>query len=325
MTDTRALADAYLAEAGISNNKSYPLTNGKLYEFEKITGKSFLELEEEDFIRFFFDFAGIHSVSTLDVYRWLYVRFYQWCIDNGHTDKDDNLFEGNVELDPDTLAACMSRRCRLYYYDDGYIDKICSHIKKDKIYTEILIRLFYEGISSYDEIMYLKKSQVDFQTRTLLIEDRKVGISERLCRLMEKLQNGYVERYDNDSKRQIRYVRFSGEDVFLFRSAVDSSFNRRQFMSRRLGEVKRELSLEDFSVKKLYQSGLLQMIRKECGYDTDQLLHVLYEEKHKQTNYLLDQMLKKHGYKITSYRVRSLFKPYMMQLAAFRQNENKCS
>ena len=38
---------------------------------------------------------------------------------------------------------------------------------------------------------------------------------------------------------------------------------------------------------------------EECGYDTDQLLHVLYEEKHKQTNYLLDQMLKKHGYKIS--------------------------
>ena len=63
------------------------------------------------------------------------------------------------------------------------------------------------------------------------------------------------------------------------------------------------------TAKLLYQSGLLQALRKACGNEDERLIEVLYGNKNKKTNFVLDNMLKENGYTIRSSRVR-----YILQL-----------
>lgn len=314
---TKESIEQYLKVNEIKTNL-YPLTNGKIFAFEELKKKLFFDWEEEDFIAFFFDFVKINSYDTLSVYRTRYTQFLHWALQNHLLDRENNIFEGNVQLDPDTLAAYMSVKANLFYYNDDYIDAICKNIQTDQIYSETLIRCFYEGISSFQEIIYLKKNMVDPKKKVFHLKDRMIPISDRLLKLLQQIMSDELEGETGDSRRRIYYRRFEPEDVFPYRSTKSSERNRTQYMQRRLEMVKKELNLDDLSIKKLYQSGLLQYIYKACGRDMDRFILLLYEDKRKQTNAQLDRMLQEGGYQITSYRVRSLFKPYMIQVVNSR-------
>lgn len=272
-------------------------------------------MDEDDFLEFFFTFVNIQHVDTLNVYRYRFSRFYQWCMDQGLIQASYNIFEGNVLLDPDTLAAYMSQKCSLFYYDDGYVDAICRNLKTDRRYTETVIRCFYEGMSSYTELIRLKWGDVDLGEGIIRLPNRQIVISDRLRELLQTMTDEKDLEEDNGSLRPLRYQRFGEEDVFPYRITKDTPANRKQYIRRRLETAREELKLESLDAKKLFQSGLLQAVFRACDHDIDQVLKLLYEDKMKNKNQALDQILKEAGYGVSSYRARSMFKPYMMQIA----------
>lgn len=308
--DTKQLSKEFLQNYTQMN--AYPFTNNKIFEYEKKSGKNFFEMSDRDFVEFFFDFVGINSVATLDCYRTLYSRFYRWCIEQQYTD-NRNIFEESVYLAPDTLADYMAKRCSIYYYNDADIEFLCGKLPESPVLSEALIRCFYEGVSSYDELIHLQRGQVDLENHTICLKDRRIGISERLSFLLERLWLGEAEM--EEGRNGYRLQRFAEGDVFLFRITRDTDTNRKQFLKRRLEKVS-EYAGKKVTAKLLYQSGLLQAVRKACANEEERLIRVLYEDKNKKTNFVLDRILKENGYSIKSSRVRYMFKPYMLQLIA---------
>lgn len=306
--DTRQLSEKYLQCHTQMN--TYPFTNNRIFEYEKKSGKNFFEMSDKDFVEFFFDEVRINSVATLDCYRTIYSRFYRWCIENCYTD-NPNIFEESVYLDPDTLAAYMAKKCSIYYYNEEDVEFLCQKAGEYSVLTEAVIRCFSEGISSYDELIHLQKEQIDVAGHRIRLMNRRIAISDRLSFLLEKLMLGEVEPEAGRNGYQLQ--RFAEEDVFLFRIAKDTDANRKQFLKRRLERISECADIK-VTAKLLYQSGLLQAVRKACDNREERLIEVLYENKNKKTNFVLDNILKENGYSIKSSRVRYMFKPYIMQL-----------
>lgn len=313
--DTKQLSKEFLQKHMQMN--AYPFTNNKIFEYEKKSGKNFFEMSDRDFLEFFFDDVGINFVATLDCYRTLYSRFYRWCIEQQYTDSR-NIFEESVYLDPDTLADYMAKKCSIYYYNDADIEFLCGKTQESPVVSEALIRCFYEGVSSYDELIHLRRGQLDLDNHTICLKDRRIGISERLSFLLERLLLGEVEM--EEGRNGYRLQRLVEEDVFFYRITKDTDANRKQFLKRRLEKVS-ECAGRRVTAKLLYQSGLLQTVRKACADDEERLIRVLYEDKNKKTNFVLDRMLKEKGYSIKSSRVRYMFKPYMLQLIASHERD----
>lgn len=315
---TRQLKEKYVEVNRIESNL-YPLN--KVIRFEEETGKDFFSMDEEDIIDFFFDYAKINTTGTLDTYRTVLSKFINWCLKNQYVDLEENIFEGNVRLDPDTLAAYMSVRSEWYYYDEDYISSVCRNLKTEKEYTETIIRCFYEGIDSYETLVYLKKDMLDLKNGRIRLGENDLQISGRLCSLLEKMMNFDVEdRNPGDSERNLYFTRYLPEDVLVFRGKEDNAINRKQFVRRRLETAASELGIKGFTQKKIYQSGILNTIYKACENDVDQVIHLLYEDKKKKNNEPLDRILREKGYKIPAYRIRYMFKSYIMNIIAAREN-----
>lgn len=311
--DTEQLSKEFLQKHTQMN--AYPFTNNKIFEYEKKRGRNFFEMSDRDFVEFFFDDVGINSVATLDCYRTLYSRFYRWCIEQQYTD-NRNIFEESVYLDPDTLADYMAKKCSIYYYNDADIEFLCGKLPESPVLSEALIRCFYEGISSYDELIHLQREQIDLDTHSICLKDRKLRISDRLSFLFGKLLIGEVEMEKGRNGYQLQ--RLGEGDVFFYRITRDTDANRKQFLKRRLEKVSECADIK-VTAKLLYQSGLLQAVKKSCANEDERLIRVLYEDKNKKTNFVLDRILKENGYSIKSSRVRYMFKPYMLQLIASRE------
>ena len=306
--DTRQLSEEFLQCHTQMN--TYPFTNNRIFEYEKKSGKNFFEMSDKDFVEFFFDEVKINSVATLDCYRTIYSGFYRWCIEKYYTG-NRNIFEESVYLDPDTLAAYMAKKCSIYYYNEEDVEFLCQKAGECSVLSEAIIRCFYEGVSSYDELIHLQKEQIDATNHRIRLADRSIAISARLSFLLEKLMLGEVKM--EAGRNGYRLQRFAEGDVVLFRIARDTDVNRKQFLKRRLERVS-ECADVKVTAKLLYQSGLLKALRKACGNEDDRLIEVLYENKNKKTNFVLDNMLKENGYTIRSSRVRYMFKPYILQL-----------
>lgn len=312
---TAELAGVFLENCAQGN--TYPFTNNRIFLYEEKIGKDFFAMTEQDFISFFFDEVGINSVATLDCYRTLYLHFIDWCIARGEWD-GGNLFADSVYLDSDTLADYMAKKCPLYYFSAEDIAFLCENTQEAPVLSELLIRCFYEGVSSYDELIHLKWQQVDSKRRILHLDGRDLRISERLVRLFDQVMDGEVEIRAGRNGYELR--RLEQGDVLVYRLTKDTDVNRKQFLKRRLEHVAKQAGVQ-MTAKRLYLSGLLRMLREECG-DEETLIHMLYEEKNKKTNAALDALLVKHGYPMMGSRVRYMFKPYMMQLLASRAKDS---
>lgn len=313
---TRELKNRYIQEKSIESNE-YPLN--KVIRYEEETGKCLFSMDEEEVLSFFFDYVKINTTGTLDTYRTVLSKFINWCIDGHYVDLTENIFEGNVQLDPDTLAAYMSVKSDFYYYDEKYIDSVCRHLKTEKEYTETVIRCFYEGIDSYETLVYLKKDMLDLKKNIICLGENVLRISPRLAHLLGKMADYDVEeKSQGDSGRSLYFTRYCPEDVLIFRGKEDTLVNRKQFVRRRIETAARELKIKGFTQKKIYQSGILGTIYKACSGDVDQVIHLLYEDKKKKNNETLDRILQEKGYKIPAYRVRYLFKSYIMNVISSR-------
>lgn len=313
---TRELKDRYIREKKIESNQ-YPLN--KMIQYEEETGRVFFSLDEEGIISFFFDYVKINTIGTLDTYRTVLSKFIGWCVENRFIDAKENIFEGNVQLDPDTLAAYMSVKSECYYYDEEFMESVCRQLKTEREYTETVIRCFFEGIDSYETLVYLKQDMLDLEQRKIYFADHVLQISDRLGNLLAKMIDFDTEqRNPGDSGRNLYFTRYAPEDVFVFRGKEDTAVNRKQFVRRRIETAAKELDIRGFTQKKIYQSGILSTIYKACGYDVDQVIHLLYEDKKKKTNEPLDRILQQKGYKIPAYRVRYMFKSYILNVMASR-------
>lgn len=310
--DTKELSDQFLSEN--NNVNKYPFTNGKIFQFCNEKKKDFFDITDEEFVEFFYDFLKINSINTLNCYRMTYSKFYEWCILHKYTDRR-NIFEESVFLDADTLADYMAKKCSMYFFDDSDIDFISMKTSESPVLSEALIRCFYEGIASYDELIHLKKEQVDLVNNTISLKDRRIKITGRLSLLLNKLIMGEVEIEEGKNGYQLQ--RLLPDDVFLFRITKDTDVNRKQFLKRRLEKVSEKAKIKVTS-KVLYQSGLFQCIKKSCENE-DMFIKLLYEDKYKQTNFVLGKILEENGYSVKSNRVRYMFKPYIMQLIATRE------
>ncbi len=313
---TRELKDRYIREKRIESNE-YPLN--KILQYEEDTGRKFFSLDEEGILTFFFDYVKINTIGTLDTYRTVLSKFTAWCIENHLIDSEENIFEGNVQLDPDTLAAYMSVKSEYFYYDEDYIESVCRHLKTEREYTETVIRCFFEGIDSYETLVYLKQDMLDLEHQKIDLGDHVLQISDRLAALLGKMIHFDTEqRNPGDSGRNLYFTRYLSGDVFVFRGKEDTAVNRKQFVRRRIETAAKELDIKGFTQKKIYQSGILSTIYKACGYNLDQVIHLLYEDKRKKTNEPLDRILQEKGYKIPAYRVRYMFKSYILNVMASR-------
>lgn len=313
---TRELKKRYIREKKIGSNE-YPLN--KVIQYEDETGKSLFSMDEDDILSFFFDYVKINTTGTLDTYRTVLSKFMNWCMDHHYVALTENIFEGNVQLDPDTLAAYMSVKSEFYYYDEEYIESVCRHLKTEKEYTETVIRCFYEGIDSYETLVCLKKNMVDLENNCICLGENSLQISSRLTYLLGKMMDyDENERHQGDSGRNLYFTRYLPEDVFVFRGKEDTPVNRKQFVRRRIETAAKELAIKGFTQKKIYQSGILGTIYKACSGDVDQVIHLLYEDKKKKNNEPLDRILQEKGYKIPAYRVRYLFKSYILNVISSR-------
>jgi hypothetical protein len=313
--DTRDSIGRFLQEnPGIGNE--YTLTNGKLMDYEQEIGKSFFAFGEADLAAFFFDYLELDKMNTFHAYRRIYRRFYAWGMEQGVTGENYNILDSPC-FASDTAAACMAAKDGLVYYDPVSLDLICGRISDSPEYTEAVIRCLYEGVPSLQDIVGLRREQIEEKEKKIRFGDREIPISDRLCRLLlyclsEEALSGLEGKYPA--------VRFREDDVFAYAIVQDSDKNRYQFLKRKIEKVSRELKLRAFTPKNIYLSGLLQFIYQACGKDRETFVQLLWAGKWERDG-RLGELLKKGGYRVTAARVRYMCKPYR----EIWENANACS
>ncbi len=313
----RELAEEFLAENKLTGN-TFPLTNGKLFAYGEMIGKSLREFSEEDFICFFFDYVKINNISTLNAYRTRLRQFWDWLEKKGLA--GENPFRNRVRLDADTLAAYMARRVELCYYDDSLVERVMENLREDEKYTELVIRAFYEGIGGVQELAYLRRDQLDFGRGEIRLGNRRMLMSPRLSRLLQWIcAPEAAQELSRAGGRGLTYQRLCQEDALVFPCSRDSERNRKQYLQRKLERVQRELKLPGFTARRLYLSGLLQYLYKACGQDQERFVNLLSGHKGKHENRELQEIVAGSWYPVDPIRLRHMFRPYLLQVGENQQ------
>lgn len=201
---TKELIDEYfenvkgdMAEGTIPRVKP-SVDRPELYEYEKKIGKQLVEMTPEEILDMFIYFEKSRNTSTMNtsitfasVYTRIshYRNIVNYYIDNYEIIKNpfnDKKLKGKNVIDylnskVEGLSPKDVERA-IEAINNAFID-----YRRD--YYECVVRLFFEGVASPQEMVEIKKEHIDFKTREIRINNKVIKLSERCFELFLRQHN----------------------------------------------------------------------------------------------------------------------------------------
>lgn len=240
--------------------------------------------------------------------RKVYKKMWEWYIDNVEVVR--NPWTNDIFSEKKAYEWAFSeQKIDLNTYQRA-IEVISNNYDGDyAIYLECVCTLFYEGFSNPKEVPLLKKSDIDFQIRTIKIEDRVIHVSERLLHLLKKVHD--MDGFDHYHTRSDCVTWHGSYFKFIAQhGSVVENENLARVAKRVTDAMKNVRSNADFeiSVRILYMTGFVNFAIQKTG-SRESAKEVILETKN---NKQFVELLNEYGFKTkTISSLRKQFYRYL--------------
>lgn len=250
--------------------------NPQLYQYEISLGKKIFEMTSDELLAFFKDRGkGIGKNISANSYKIIFYlgkAIWNYYIEYIDIDKEirNPWIRDEMRIDA-VIESFGNEHSKL---SKEYLERIIDdgrmvYIKDDWHYKygELLVRLFYDGISSPKELISIKESQIDFTNHLIHFPYKDVCLSHRTEELLKEIH----QMVKFTSYKQVYFPAFyngSYIPIIVKKSFVDS------VNTRPIGSVALSISntVNTFTGKRvsardIYKLGFYDFIVKKMGVD----------------------------------------------------------
>lgn len=137
--------------------------------------------------------------------------FLDWCVGKGYISSNHLRDE---EFDDEAFIFKTIEAMDITVFYDDTVERLIDSMRLNKVFYELLIRGFYEGIRTIDDFIRLKYSDVDFDNLTICTGGICKQMSHRFFELLRQYKSCYAwevcwtrkEYIGNDNKISVQYM-----------------------------------------------------------------------------------------------------------------------
>lgn len=115
--------------------------------------------------------------------------FLDWCVSNGYISSNHLRDE---EFDDEAFIFKSIEAMDITVFYDDTVEHLIASLQLNKLFYELLIRGFYEGIRTIDDFIRLKYNDVDFDNRTIYTGGVCKQMSDRFFELLIQYKSCYT-------------------------------------------------------------------------------------------------------------------------------------
>lgn len=258
------------------------------------------------------------SLSSIKTYVSNLKAFYVWCKTEKQIDVADP-FE-SIMLKPRVLEDYRIKNQKIIILRDIDIDNIAAKISRNRIYYEMLIRSFYEGMT-FEELMKLKEADFHYQEGYFQTYKRKFIFSKELGRLYLQYMNEiiYVDRNNNDKLFTHLYKgSYLKESIRQPDKTVNLDIEKLSlFYAKKISDIFKEISaMSGLKINRniLFNNGFISFVEKKCDYDfKDVELLFLDSTNVTYKSDVLENFAKEFGFEMSGGFIRERYYSYVKQ------------
>lgn len=244
----------------------------EIYAYEKKLNKTILNMSKDEIFDmiFTFNFRDITFVTFKSMCEF-FNGLFGYYIDN----------YGRIKA-PLTDEDIKVSNTRIEYYkrhtpivNEEEINKLLEGISKENsdftLHIECMIRLFYEGVYSFDELAGIKAEDVHLDENYIWVGNRKVFISDRIVELLNKLltKTTIITPIGRYGEREFAYVSWNGSYLKFPTDSPetfsDSKEKPRDAISHRIRGYSMKYIKKPLTIKDVFGVGLYDRMRDFFG------------------------------------------------------------
>jgi len=281
-----------------------------------IENRDILKMTDIEWFDVFINMKKMQRI-TVDKYIRIMSNLYDSCFKDDIISK--NPFD-SIILKSENILASMNKDI---YVSPEDIDN-CIECLPDKIYGGCLVRLFYEGAQSKNDIFNLTLDKIDLVTRKIYFDNYTISMSD-------KLYKAIVDYNDlEDYSREIVIKKHDYRDVKLLplKQAYENSFVKILDESNAVDNFvpfqnlcKRIISKTGFTQARIYTSGLINFLYSKCDDSLSKFEELVEEnDKYKTPNDLTSELFKQYANEYGAYDDKRMLKyRYQDYIRDFKQ------
>lgn len=278
------LTDLIKLYSKVKSKSSYNILN-KLYEEEN----NLLEIEPYEILEVVMNAnKNIMSAKMMFVTRYTYSDFWDWCIANKYTEKENPFLTNQLLTKSAMIQAFADSKTTIKTFTPLDIDNICNKIQLTTtnettcLIQEIIIRGIFEGIKNISDFAKIKMEDINFKDGTIRLNNKYRKFSKKLMECLKKYDSENETLYE---KRGIHKVQFERYKTYFFKikspTKCQSVFNNdEEFLKKtklRLNyyfhSAKQQSGDYEFTNMVLLSSGFIEYLRKLTeGYENQNSL-----------------------------------------------------
>lgn len=170
----------------------------ELYEYEEQIGKELLDMDVDDLfglMKYLVNSSAGNAeyrtaISSYDTYASVFRGVFNYYIDIAKVKIKNPFYDPRMRRS-NAMRELMKGQETLTWAD---VEEIIRKIHRDypkgrATYYECLIRLFYEGVYSCDELVNIKERDIVFRTQTVVLPGRTLNLSSKTFKLLVEVNS----------------------------------------------------------------------------------------------------------------------------------------
>lgn len=198
LISTEQLMKEYFAQTkeSVQKNMKGSIERPELYQYEIEIGKQLIDMNSEELIglllRYYSRNTSKHFTLKQTTYTSIatymrnifdyYIVHYEPIVNPWRTK------EMKTKVIMERLSA-EATKVTWQQFEDVFNKMYVDYTKEDAEYMECIIRLYYEGFKSSDDLLNIKESMINFRTKEIKYNGNSIKLSDRTFSLLVKNHN----------------------------------------------------------------------------------------------------------------------------------------
>ena len=315
--DYLTLVDDYIAGNDETGQKRMILYTKASDYFDK-TGKLLADFTQEDL----FDFFIFMTETKLFKYRTIIKMyeiadgFYMYLQEREIIKLNPAASVGTTEFAKRVINNAV---ITMPYYKRADIEKIINSQEKNKTLVSAIMLSYYEGVASTsEELINLKRSDFDYESRTIVTPRGVKEISKTLADAYQDLGDIYVvykaHPRSNNGHREYPLHPATQGAIIKVATASNNRKNIAQYTSSVLKVIQNEIGTQmDRGI--LYNEGFLEYLCDKLG--EEEVPHLLRGGRKKQSEVnKIEELMKEYKFNASYGKISETLEPYVIALKA---------
>ncbi|MBQ9228444.1 MAG: hypothetical protein IJ168_06370 [Eubacterium sp.] len=274
----------------------------ELYQYEREIGKQLVDMNTDELFELLLRFYSrrgdnnfalkISTYSTVSTYMRSIFDYY---IDQYNPVSRQNPWRSTELKSTNVIEKLADINTKLSWQQfEAVITKLYHQYSQENAeYLECMMRLYYEGFRSAEDIVNLKQDMINFSTKEVRIYSRTLHLSERTIQLLNRIHRR--TSVFNNENREYAYVswhnsyfkfivRPKNADKYRNSSKYDEKYLGRKLNAKLAKEVRSIYSI-DASSRTIFYLGLFDLFIEKYGKDLGR--KIIYSNNVKEYNNIL--------------------------------------